>query len=387
MADLGARFDNAETKSGKKGGGTGTGTGPNGPSPDSSPKGNRILTGDKFREEYKAVVYAIDGLLEAGRLLCLTGRTGHGKTTIALDVLAHIANGKTYQEREVVKGHVAFIAAENQIGTQHSYITMVENWPGFDESRFHFFVVEHIKPIEDLRGQLHQYAVERGIKFSALAIDSASVLFPYDNFNDPGQQRDFAAELARFKTLPGNPGGFVLCHPNARANSIATMWPVGASMFVTQLDGNWALWRNGDIVEVGYTKLRIAEWQPFKLKIGSATARHTKDAKGRPLTGSSVRVISRDEAVAQERQDRDARKRILQAIYAADSPEHFTSARLIGIAAGLCMPATHKDHRTVQTVRRNIAGLKADKLIEWPNKHAMLSKKGRDYCVAIFGPR
>jgi hypothetical protein len=349
------------------------------------PKRGNPSTGAEWRKVYVPLEYAIDGLIVRGQIVSLTGKTGHGKTTCVLSVLGHVANGKDYLGRATPKGHVALIAAENIIGTLSCYIAMVDHWPGFDESHFHILTVDQPTSVEDLRHELHQYAQRLGIKFTLVAADSASALFPGDDINDNVQQRDFAADLCRLKLLPGNPGGIVLCHPHKNPKGPADLLPVGGGLFVAELDGNFTLWRTDDIVEVSHTKLRMPTWEPFKLKLVETTATSAKEASGQPLRAVTVEPVTEAE---QERETATARTDVDKIVLALAkaTPLYFTSPKAIAIAAGIILP-TVTNKSLIRTGQRRVEKAIKLKLIEVVAGYHVLTAKGREHASRLECPQ
>jgi hypothetical protein len=60
--------------------------------------------------------YIIDGLIEHGGLSCLIGAPGIGKSTVALDMICHIATGKRWQGRTTLKTKVLYLPGEGLSG-------------------------------------------------------------------------------------------------------------------------------------------------------------------------------------------------------------------------------------------------------------------------------
>ena len=60
--------------------------------------------------------YVVGGLLEHGGLTCIMGTPGAGKSTIALDIAAHIATGRSWQGRPVLKTKVLYLPGEGLAG-------------------------------------------------------------------------------------------------------------------------------------------------------------------------------------------------------------------------------------------------------------------------------
>jgi hypothetical protein len=69
----------------------------------------------KFCAEFRAISYAVAGLMREGSLYTLTGRTGEGKTAflVILALAIALGLGEKLIGRKVKKGRVAFCTAEN----------------------------------------------------------------------------------------------------------------------------------------------------------------------------------------------------------------------------------------------------------------------------------
>jgi len=60
--------------------------------------------------------FIIDGLFEHGGLSALIGSPGAGKSSVALDMLCHIATGRTWQGKQVLKTRVLYLPGEGMAG-------------------------------------------------------------------------------------------------------------------------------------------------------------------------------------------------------------------------------------------------------------------------------
>lgn len=60
--------------------------------------------------------YVIEGMFEHGGLSALIGSPGAGKSTVALDMLCHIATGRRWQGRQVLKTRVLYLPGEGMAG-------------------------------------------------------------------------------------------------------------------------------------------------------------------------------------------------------------------------------------------------------------------------------
>lgn len=83
-----------------------------------------LLSSADFIRTFVPPDYLIDGLLQRQFLYSLTGKTGAGKTAIALLFAACVALGRTIDGREFCKGRVLYLAGENPIDVQMRWIAM-----------------------------------------------------------------------------------------------------------------------------------------------------------------------------------------------------------------------------------------------------------------------
>lgn len=60
--------------------------------------------------------YVVGGLLEHGGLTCIIGTPGAGKSTLALDIASHVATGRRWQGRDVLKTKVLYLPGEGLSG-------------------------------------------------------------------------------------------------------------------------------------------------------------------------------------------------------------------------------------------------------------------------------
>jgi hypothetical protein len=69
---------------------------------------------DAFCREYTPISYAIEPFVRSASLYTLTAKTGAGKTALLIGMALAVATGRdNLLGREVTKGRVAYVAAEN----------------------------------------------------------------------------------------------------------------------------------------------------------------------------------------------------------------------------------------------------------------------------------
>src|SRR5690242_10005398 len=61
--------------------------------------------------------------------------------------------------------------------------------------------------------------------------------------------------------------------------------PSRRGRFRNETDGNWTMWRAGELVEVCFRRLRVPPWQPFGIRIDSIETMSAIDAKGAAADG------------------------------------------------------------------------------------------------------
>jgi ABC-type multidrug transport system ATPase subunit len=84
------------------------------PEQDAPPFECRIKRGGDFLDEYKPIIYAIDGMLPSGSIYGLTGRRGTGKTALLQGTALSVITGRQdILGLEPEQGRVAYVVLEN----------------------------------------------------------------------------------------------------------------------------------------------------------------------------------------------------------------------------------------------------------------------------------
>jgi AAA domain len=92
--------------------------------PDSAPSPALLQSSADFIAAYVPPDYLIDGLLQRRYCYSFTGRTGDGKTAIALRVAAHVGTGRPLAGHEVERGRVLMFAGENPDDVRARWLAM-----------------------------------------------------------------------------------------------------------------------------------------------------------------------------------------------------------------------------------------------------------------------
>ena len=322
-----------------------------------------------WRREYRPLAYVVDDLFVHGQLIAITGKTQSGKTAFAMKLAGCKANGKSFAGHDCPKGHVLYIAVENEVDALHRYMCMVETESGFDKSHFHVRTAKDRKAIGVILEEFERYVAAAGIELAMVIIDTAPAMSPVEDELNNTQQGDYARALRRFCTLPGNPVTVALCHPNKHPHNASECLPRGGGALLNEFDANVTLWATEDVVEVAHTKLRQQPWQPFQFRFTPIEATKTRDAKNNLLRSVTVEFIDDAERERVSHLRTANIEKVLRAMGTA-TDAYFTSKRAIGEAAGLIMSGADKDHASVKATRRLVDDMMGNKAGAKPLIHS-----------------
>src|SRR5262249_14509550 len=155
------------------------------------------------------------------------------------------------------------------------YIAMCDNWKetdakeekGFAQDHFHVLTSMVQNGLTANVDAIETYAETRDLTFSLIVVDTQAAWSPVQEESNNTEQRNYAHALRHLGDLPGKPAVLVLSHPTKSPNSASDCRPRGGVAFENETDGNWTMWRTGDLIEVGFTRLRVPPWQPFSIRI------------------------------------------------------------------------------------------------------------------------
>lgn len=256
----------------------------------------RILSAAQFISEFVAPDFIIDDLIQRGRIYSLTGRTGDGKSAIALAMSVAKGTGKPFGDRAVEKGRVVFLAGENPDDIRARFIMQCEH-AGVSprETDVHFVAgtFDIIKAINALRQKL--LAIGGA---DLIIVDTLAAYFQGDEENSNTQLGGFARNLRQLCNLAGNPAVLVCCHPTKGASRKSDMIPRGGGAFLAEVDGNLCCFSEDKVTtELHWTgKLRGTGFEPMSFRMERRTSEAVKDRRGR-LIPSVVAVAMNDEEI------------------------------------------------------------------------------------------
>jgi hypothetical protein len=303
----------------------------------------------------------------------LTGRTGDGKTAVALRIMAHVACGLPLAGRDVEKGRVLFFAGENPDDVCSRWIKMCEEMQ-LDPDALDVFFLKGNHPIsnDQIRGMIEADVAVIG-PVTLLVVDTSAAFYSGDDENDNVQLGAHARMLRSFVKLNGSPTVLVTCHPTKNPD-MSNLLPRGGGAFTAEIDGNLVVIREhgSPLVEVTtHGKFRGPEFDPFAFKLVEGTSEKIKNSKGRLMWTVWAVPVGEKEREAMENASEAKRDQLLKVM--KDRPA--ASIAELATAAGW----TNKDGNPNKTlVHRTLLSLKGDKLVE---------KKGRRYVITAKGKK
>lgn len=266
-------------------------------------KGPRLIWESEALRLRQPQDWLVQDILERGYLYSLTGRSGSGKTAIALLISYLIAAADIFPRllgtREVERGTVVFLAGENPVDVIRRMAGIRGHYKLVDQASIAlvqqtFSIKDHI---ETIASQIPQ---DRPI--SLVVVDTAQAFFDGAEENSNSEMRAYAQTLRQLTKLPGGPSVLVLAHPAKFAASQADMLPRGGSAFLAEIDGNLTLWSDGDseqVFELHHTdKLRGPGFEAIKIELIKYTDDSFVDTKGRPSYTVVAQVVTEAEAAA-----------------------------------------------------------------------------------------
>jgi hypothetical protein len=329
-----------------------------------------IQSSAQFVKDFQSPDYLIDGIIQKGRVYSLTARTHHGKTAVAMYLVARVARHLEISGRETAQGSVLFLAGENSDDIKARWLVLADH-EKFDVNTI---PVHFIDGVIDIRAELSRIAQEAvSIPNLVLVIvDTAAAYFMGDEDNSNTQKGGYARLLRELTKLPGKPAAIINCHPVKNAPQ-DNLLPVGGGAFVNEMDGNLTLWAEGGEKQTTLHwqgKFRGPEFEALTFELKIATSDRVKDSKGRHLP--SIMAVPLPETVAawQETVAEEDDKTVLRLIHTDKQASYSSMAERAGWKWPDGSPAKSK----VQKIVRRL--LEARLIVKFHRTKYRLTRKG-----------
>ena len=224
-----------------------------------------VETGNEFARRFKPPQYVIDGLLLRGYLHGLTGLSNAGKTAIGLSMAGCVALGRAFGQHKTEKAKVLFLAGENPEDIRLRVRGMQKAWflpDGFADLTFAFARFD----LDANMSHLEALAEQHG-GFGLVVVDSSAAFFAGQDENSNTDMVMHAIKLRRLTELAGRPAVMVLCHPSKYASGHDALMPRGGSAFLNELDANLTAFKDGEVVQLGWNKVRGPAFDFIDMKL------------------------------------------------------------------------------------------------------------------------
>jgi hypothetical protein len=335
------------------------------PPVDDAPK--IIISSAEFVAGFTPPEYLIDRILQRRYIYSFTGKTGDGKTAVALSFAASIALGLRIGGHEVERNRVLYFAGENSTDVRQRWIAMAEQMK-FNANTIDVHFVDGAFKLSKIADRVKQELEVLG-EVALVIVDTAAAYFEGTEENDNVQMGNYARSLRSLIGLTGGPTVLVLCHPVKNATS-DNLIPRGGGAFLAEMDGNLTCLKSDPLCTVHWqAKFRGCDFEPMTFRLQTTTATKLVDAKGRKVTTVVARPISEDEqkvAAASSRQDEDD---VLIVMTENDGLSIAGIAKKLNWLSKNGEPQKSKVHRIVNRLRE-------DELVREERGTAILTDKG-----------
>lgn len=254
---------------------------------------------ETFLSDFVAPDYLIDGIMQRRFVYSFTGQTGHAKTAIALLLAELVSNQDTnasFGTHRVEKGNVVYFVGENPDDVRMRLIGAYSQRHD-DPMRDHIWFIPGVFDIAGMMTALSNEIASRIKKADLIIVDTSAAYFLGNEELSNTQMGAHARMLRRLTELPGAPCVFVLCHPIKHAQEPSHLLPRGGGAFLAEVDGNLTAWKKRfDLIELHYSKMRGAGFEPISFKLERIDAPKLVDAKGRAIpTIRAVAITEKEE--------------------------------------------------------------------------------------------
>jgi len=223
-----------------------------------------VQQGGEFAQSFTPPEYVVDSLLLRGYLHGLTGLSNAGKTAIGLSLACSVSIGHAFGPYKVEKSRVLFLAGENPEDVRLRVRGIEKAWSvsRFENITFAFSRFD----LDANMSHLEALAAEKG-GFGLVIVDSSAAFFSGTDENSNTEMVLHAIKLRRLTELQGRPAVVVLCHPSKYANGHDALMPRGGSAFLNELDANLTAWKDGEVTQLGWNKVRGPSFDFVDIKL------------------------------------------------------------------------------------------------------------------------
>lgn len=265
-----------------------------------------VVSGVDFINEYTPTDFLIEDIIVEGQLYSLCGHTGVGKTSVAMDMARSIILGKPYGGYDCKKGEVLFMAGENPTDVRLRVLGQIEVDPDFTGEGLH--VIKEVFDIKSRKDELLEI-LKNNPNIKMVIVDTLQAFFDGDDANNNVEMADFARHFRQVANA--GVAVLILAHPSKGAGR-DTNAPYGGGSFTNEIDGNLALWKNGDdSIDFYWARKFRGNFQPFKIELKQVSLDKAKNSKGEPLSTIIASTINEAREIVLRAESREKMIKVL----------------------------------------------------------------------------
>jgi len=332
-----------------------------------------IMTSGEFVRAFVPPDYLIDGVLQMSFLYALTGKTGSGKTAIALLFAASVALGRNIGDIEVQQGRVLYFAGENYVDVQMRWIAMAQHM-GFDPEAIEVYFISQRFKISQTR-EIIAAEIKRFGEVSLVVVDTSAAYYEGKEVNSNTEQAAHATMMRGLIALPGGPTVLVNCHPVKNASN-DNLIPLGAGAFLNELDGNLTCVVDFPAIEIHWQgKFRGPDFDALTFRLETATHERLITKKGKLIPTVVAKYLSEAARDEIQKANLSDRQRLVAEIAKDGKASVAEYAARCGFLLGTGLPNKRKTHTMIGALKRKkiVTGEPGDYSVPKPRKSGTIN--------------
>lgn len=350
-----------------------------------------IKPADKAMLDLKPREMIVQGVLEKGTTVVITGQSNSGKTTVLQYMVYCIGMGVNFGAHPVVRSRVLWIAGEDAYNAQLRFGAMCSEYGTSikELGEWVYVLPQPIAVMKPVSMEAFHAAVEKYMPaaepFQVVVVDSKSMCWGGEDENSNDENAQFVQELANHFTLRYG-ASVLLTHHLTKNKEKEEQTARGASALINNIDHEWRFEMRPttmtSIMEPG-TKLRIARWEPMRFAVKVVEAREAdypwlKNSQG-DMPKISIAEATNKYGMMSKQQQQDAEfVSIIRAIQGLDakSKRHINDS--IAKALGKLQQGASKPDALAarEWVRIRVGRMKEQMMLD---KDAEVTKAGAEF--------
>lgn len=229
---------------------------------------HNLVLGSDFLTDIPAPVYAVKPIIQMAQVTAITAHPNHGKSAFTFLLVVGILTGYSIGPFTFKKGKVAILAGENVDNVKVQMMAALLKYRVPRDLWENVVIYPIRKSLETATREVILECAARNLgPFVAVIVDTSSAYFGGDDENSNVDAQHQASSLRALSCEQlGRPAVIVNCHPTKSAGR-DNLVPRGGGAFIGELDQNLTVWNDGGLLNVSYTKIRGAPFDPYTVAL------------------------------------------------------------------------------------------------------------------------